>query len=268
MLEIRTIRDSVVVGGKIRLDALGGVPPYTFTLVGSGDGGSIANGFYIAPFSAAQGLQEVQVQDNSGATATKAIYISDHLQLIAAIIREEMALSADQVFLYNEKYTIPKDSRIYVVIGYQGIKTIGNNERFNDGFSAQYISSQAQISIDIMSKSFDVLARKDEVILALNSQLSKTVQYVNGFKIASVPVSMNDVSGIDGTLIPYRFNATINIHYTKSKVQEVGFFDTFRTTVFPENAPSVEVDLRTDVALLLLEDGGLFLLENDQGFII
>lgn len=235
MLEIRTISDSIVTGGKLRLDAVGGVAPYSFSLTGDGDGGSIVNSsFYLAPFASNNGFQEIQVTDSNNATAKKTIYLSDYAQVVCNIIKEFMGLEDDQVYVYNEKFIIPKDNRLYVSVGYSGIKTIGNNSNFNDGIESQYITSQAQLNINIMSKNFVILSRKEEVLLALKSSVSQRYQYLNNFRIASVPTTTNDVSGVDGALISYRFNSTINIIYTKFLSRNIDYFDDFEKSIITE----------------------------------
>lgn len=231
MLEIFASSNEIITSGKVRIEASGGTAPYTFSLLSGGDGGSIQNGFYFAPRHNPKGFQKIRVTDSNGARKDLTIFILDQLQVVCSVIREYMGLQQDQVYVYNQKFIIPKDNRLYVSVGLQSSKIIGNNSVFKNGEESQYITVQAGLSINVMSKSLQAVMLKDDVIMALRSNASQRAQYKNGIRIFAIPTTINDVSGLDGALIPYRFNVSINIMYSIKNKESVDYYDDFERTL-------------------------------------
>lgn len=212
-------------------DASGGTPPYTFTVLEGGAGGSIdSDGLYTAP--AGYGIDIVQVEDSLGSFAQTKIVVDSPIQLMCDIIQNQMGLSPGQVYVYNQKINIPTDNKIYIAVGVISCKPFSNsNKSYGVGSGFQSIQStnfQATLSVDILSKSIDALNRKEEIILALMSQYSETQQELNGFYIAKISSAFVNLSEIDGAAIPYRFNISINIQYQITKTQPVDYFDSFQ----------------------------------------
>jgi hypothetical protein len=215
-------------GNKIRLEASGGTVPYTYSLAPDGDGGSIlTGGYYQASLSLIKGYQTIIVTDNLGATAEKTIYILSQPQLLCQIIKTFMGLSDDQVYLYNQKFDYPKDNRIYVAVKIQTIKPFGSSSKYYGTYEELSTNVMASLSIDIMSKSMEALTRKEEVILALRSQISQRIQVDNSFKVGELPTSFTDLSQIEGSAIPYRFNISVNMHYALMVTKNTDYYENF-----------------------------------------
>ena len=88
----------------------------------------------------------------------------------------------------------------------------------------------AQISIDIMGRSFDVITRKEEIIQAMNSTIAKELQITKGIMIAGTPLSVNDVSFLDGAAINYRFQFIFQVQYFLSTTKTIdNYYNQFRT---------------------------------------
>jgi hypothetical protein len=87
----------------------------------------------------------------------------------------------------------------------------------------------ATLSIDIISRSTQALLRKEEVLMALNSNYSEYQQEANSFYIGRLPVGAQfvNLSQIDGAAIPYRFNISINMQYFSRRIKPVDYFDEF-----------------------------------------
>jgi hypothetical protein len=142
-----------------------------------------------------------------------------------------MDLDADQVYLYNTKLTLPPDSRMYVAIGVFYQRAFGSSNSL-DGSGAgleevKSVNMMAALKVNIMSRSTDALFRKEEIALALQSNYSQRQQAKNAFKVADLPEQFQDLSEIDGSAIPYRFETTVKIQYAEIKRKEIEYYDDF-----------------------------------------
>ena len=152
------------------------------------------------------------------------------LQLLAEVIRNQMSLTDDQVYLWDQKINIPTDSRLYVAVSSSTPKPFGNSSVINSaGMELQSANFQALVGIDILSRSNEALLRKEEVILALGSIYSQQQQQINSFYIAKQSVGFVNISEIDGQAIPYRYNILISIQYMVQQSRAGSYFDNFAT---------------------------------------
>lgn len=159
------------------------------------------------------------------------IMVGTPIFLLADIIRREMGLTQDQVWLWDQKFNIPTDEKLYVAIRFLSAKPFGNSNRFlgseEDGEAVQSVNMNALMSIDIFSRSAIARDRKEEIILALQSDYAQRQQELNSFYVAKLSSGFVDLSQIDGPAIPYRFNITVNMQYFVKKRKSVPYFDTF-----------------------------------------
>lgn len=212
--------------------ASGGTAPYVYSIAPGGVGGSIdpSTGLYTSPASG-YGDDTVIATDSLAATASLDIFVGDALSLVCDIIKNQMGLADDQVYLWNQKFDITPDSRLYVVIGIIACKPFGN-VNFQDGSgsglaSIQSLNMLATLSIDIFSRSTEALTRKEEVIMALKSNYAESQQEINSFGLGVLPTGFVNVSDEQGSAILYRFNISINLQYTVSKTQAVDYYDNY-----------------------------------------
>lgn len=139
-----------------------------------------------------------------------------------------MGLSDGQIWLKNQKAPLQKDKSLSITVGFMSsAKPIGITKVNVDGVETSSVTQYAIITIDIFGNTDEVINRKEEIIMALNSSISNEMQNKYGMKISSHPLTFNDVSGIDGAAIPYRFQFTFALHFIKSKKTSFDEFDTF-----------------------------------------
>jgi len=227
MLELKTNSRYIVRGGQIQVEPTGGVAPYTYLVVSdpTPNGTIDANGVYTA--GQEFGADTIQVIDANSDTAMVDVVVVNHFELVAAIINKEMGLGPNQVYIYNQKFIIPKDDKIYVSIGILSTRPFSNVNRFKDGKSEQSATFRTALDINIMSVSPDILSRKEEVILALNSDYSRRMQTLNSFHIAPLSSQFTNVSSVEGPSIPFRFNINVNMTYAISSKKETECYDNY-----------------------------------------
>lgn len=210
--------------------ATGGTPPYVYSIVSGGGSVNSATGLFTAPNTPATVVVKAVDADLEEATVT--INVMGAVKLFADVIKTFMGLADDQVYLYNQKFKIPPDDRIYIAIKYPEAKPFANNTKY-DGTGAGLVAQQtthfnATIMVDIMSKSTAALERKEEVVLALTSDYSKRQQQLNAFSIARMSQRIVALNELEGDAIPYRFNLSVGLQYAFRKLSATEYFDNFQ----------------------------------------
>lgn len=218
----------------------GGTGAMTYSVVAGGAGGTInaTTGFYTAPATVpvnpSQSSDTIMVTDSASptpATATATIMVGNTLDLVCDIIQHELGLASGRVFQWNGKIFQPTDQSMYVVIAVPGIKPFANTTKPKDGDwanSEQCAYLMATLDINVISRNTEASRRAPEVIMALLSQYSQAQQENNSFHIGRLPTRINDLSGIDGAAIPYRYQFSVNVQYSEKKIKADDLFDTFQ----------------------------------------
>lgn len=218
--------------------AIAGTPPYTYSVLPGGSGGSIdpSTGVYTAPDvlnpNPALNFDTIQVTDSLLITATATIKVGNALMLLCDVLQSELGLAEGQVYLWDQKINTPNDSRMYVVIRAMHPKAFSNINKFDgDTLSSVQTTNFAVLcSVDIFSRGTEARDRKEEVVMALNSDYAQTQQGANSFYIAKLPATpMVDISMIDGAAIPYHYNISVNIQYFVRKTKAVDYYSNFPT---------------------------------------
>lgn len=210
--------------------ATGGTGPYIYSIVSGGGSVNATTGLFTAPNAPAKVI--LKAVDSLAVEATVTIEVMTPIKLFADVIKTFMGLADDQVYLYNQKFKIPPDDRLYIAIKYPEAKPYANNTKY-DGSGAGLVAQQtthfnATIMVDIMSKSTAALERKEEVVLALTSDYSKRQQQLNAFAIARMPQRVVALNELEGDAIPYRFNLSVGLQYAFRKLSNTAYIDNFQ----------------------------------------
>jgi hypothetical protein len=187
----------------------------------------------------ARGLTVVRATDSLLATADAQVFTGMPLELLIDILKTELGLAQDHVYLWDQKIFAPSDAGLFVAVSVLNVKPFSNVRRY-DGSGAgldalQSMNVQAQIQLDILSRDLSAVLRKEEVLLALNSVYAEQQQALNSFRVFGLAPQFTNLSNIEGAAIPYRFSISINMQYAVVKNQSVPYYDQF-------TAPSVTID--------------------------
>jgi hypothetical protein len=161
------------------------------------------------------------------------------LQVLVDIIRREMCLKADQVVIYNQRWIIPNDSRVYVSLHLLGSKPYGVNRGYSSQSflnpsdqtvttvlnEEQSINTADMISVHVTGYGDTARVRRNEVMFALHSTYAEQKMEQYGFSIGQVPTSFADVSEAMGTAYLYRYAITFNVLYAQGVTKPVDYFD-------------------------------------------
>lgn len=168
------------------------------------------------------------------------LYPLNPLEAICDILQSEMALQTGQVYFYNSKIQPIIDDRLYVAVGMGAIRPFSNISKMVPvvgGFTEELtVNAWAEVTIDLLSKSEVAMDVKESVIMALGSNYAKQVQEAQGMLIARISTSFANLSELEGSTIPYRFQITVPIQYKTTKTKPIPFYDTFPAYEIKTNA--------------------------------
>lgn len=223
----------------------GGMEPYLYEVLPGGAGGTIdpTTGMYTAPLTAssdpALAYDTIRVTDYADVTATAQILVGSPLLLFTEIIQQEMGLEQNRVILWDQKLFQPRDTGLWVSVSVPSCKPFANVKSHaangDDLESNQYVCMQATVVVDITSRGPAARDRKEEIVLAVMSDYAERQQTANSFYISKTPTPFINLSQLDGTAIPYRYQISFKMIYTVAKTQPVEFFDQFEE-------PTLDVD--------------------------
>jgi hypothetical protein len=159
------------------------------------------------------------------------------IQIIADILQNALQLDSEHISIYNQRNPIPVDDKLFVSVGMMGWQVFGNNKKYNGtsglvADASQYI--QELISIEAFSRSTEAIRRVPEIVGAFNTTYATQQQETIGFKLATVPMTMNDTSFLEGTSILYRVSMTVRVLRAYSKQDAVEYYDTFSRETYTE----------------------------------
>lgn len=235
---IRQNLTAIGPGVKTPFLASAGTSPYTYSVIAGGAGGTInaSTGLYTAPLILSddplKSFDTISVTDSSmvPVVVTTTINVLSPIQLLLNVIGHEMSLSPDQLHVFNQKFDIPKDSRIYISAMSISSKPFGNSNRTVSGSGVDSVQSsnvRDLIQLDIMSRSISALRRKEEILMSFASTYAQQQMQANSFYIAILTQNFLNLSAQDGAAIPYRFNISVGLQYFIKKTTAVPYFDDF-----------------------------------------
>jgi len=153
-------------------------------------------------------------------------------QILCDIIRTTLNFSDDQIWIYNQRRSIPEDKRLYVIVGLISVQAYGNNVHhpvdINGNLTDQITTYvQETISIDLFSYTTASITQYSNIFGSLRSTYSQQIQEQYGIKIAEIPVSINDVSAVEGAALLYRLSITLQVLRKYDILVVNQYYDTF-----------------------------------------
>lgn len=156
--------------------------------------------------------------------------------LIAGLLRAYMELTTEQVVVYNQKWKIPNDDRLYITVSSIGPnKSYGATVAQADGPDKQNpalietvaVATREMIAIDIYSRGQGAVDRKEEILMALASSPMQQLCEEYAIKVARIPLTFADLSGIEGVARLNRFHLAFAVLRTRTKSTAIVYYDQF-----------------------------------------
>ena len=164
--------------------------------------------------------------------------MSEPIKEICNILKNDLGLSNEQIWIYNQKRDIPNDFGVYYVVNYLGQRIIGNTRKEiateNGLMEYQSVHVLANFSVDVLSRSNKAREMKDQVLMSLNSTYSQQVQEANSFQIARNSFQVTNTSEVEGVAELSRYSISFNVTYMAGRSKSIEYFDTFTKEVITE----------------------------------
>lgn len=228
--------ENIDKGVPMPLVPIDGTAPYTL-VVTEGSGTIDSNNVFV---STSYGKNVITLTDSDSNELTKTIWVSTPHQLVLDIIRTEMDYDEDQTHLWNQKWDIGKDDRVYVILkvlrpNVIGSKVIHEQNEAGDYEEIKTITKNDLLSIDILSHGMQAFYDQDHILMALKSDYAERQMNLNGFYIANQPQMSASLTELDGAAIPFRYNFNLALTYSNKQVKTALYYENF-------NQPSIIKD--------------------------
>lgn len=159
-------------------------------------------------------------------------------EYIVDIIRKEMNLSQQNIWIHSQNRKIPPQSQeLYVTVGCVDFLPISSKSTFKFvdatetvdayGNEIQTVYGRASVQIDILSRSLEARIRRAELLMALNSYYSKEIQEKHQFRIFELPSRFINTSSLEGGSEINRFSLIIRAMISQDKEKPTSYYDTF-----------------------------------------
>lgn len=160
-------------------------------------------------------------------------------QILCDIISKVGNIPPEQIWIWNQRRKIPEDKNLYVVVGVTALKVYSNMLKTvpivggMQDQGSQYL--QETMSIDMFSYTPAAVQAIPTVLGALRSTYSQQQQEALGLKIAEVPISVNDVSDIEGAAMLFRISIALNVLRKYDTLTATQYYDSFDLHLLTEN---------------------------------
>lgn len=157
------------------------------------------------------------------------------------LIRQGLGLAEDQVILANERFRMPGDQRLYVMVQLLGAKLFGSKAQYENDPNTSGLSEVRGCNVQeihqVMAYSLGGAARQRywEIPVALSGNLAQQRMERYSFRIGQLPTSMTEVSLQDGAGRLNRYSMTFQVLGAYRTQLAVDYFDTFRSPLLTTN---------------------------------
>lgn len=179
-------------------------------------------------------------------------------QIIIDILKQEMGLENERIWVRDQNRKIGYDTGIYVTAGMVD-ETILSAIKYTEEYEippippatdptiglrqVTQVVSRENVQIDIFSRDNSAILRRWEIVAAMNSYYSSQKQEENTFKIFRTPSNFVNTSGAEGGSNINRYSIVMACHVWYNKTNELptyDYYDDFKTRV--DDANTIDQD--------------------------
>lgn len=157
------------------------------------------------------------------------------LKSICRLLKDYLQLDDEHIYLYCNKWVIPKDGKLCVVVGTGQEIPYHSSTRVEGLEEENTILSTCTLNIDVFSINREALYRKNEILMALNTSEAQNLFSRYGFYVPKIPQSFNQVNELDGATLLTRYNISFNMFYKTSKKYKSNYIETSDYKLFVNN---------------------------------
>lgn len=178
--------------------------------------------------------------------------------IIRDIIKKEIGLADDNIWISSQNKVIPNDSEeLFVIVGLSDAVTMSNNSytdfssETQDYKQVQELQVRENIQVEILSRNDLAFRQRWLVLSALTSTYAKQVQEENSFKLGRISTSFVNTSETEGAEQLNRFSIVIPCIVWYRNIVDVSSDEYFETFPF-----------RADTEKTIDQDDGLIEIPN------
>jgi len=154
------------------------------------------------------------------------------LDVLCDLIKDQMDLPNDSVWIYNQKWMIPSKPGLYVEVALRGTHPFGSNSQHQDDEAGnfteyQFVNVQETYGITLYSRDESAITRAHEVVMALSGVLSQQLQETYNFHIGPLPPEFRDTSEVEASARLFRQELIFNAIRSYTKTRVISYFDKF-----------------------------------------
>jgi len=159
------------------------------------------------------------------------------MKALCALLESQLQLAPNHVFIYNQKYDIPVDDGLYAYVGFQRSVPFASSRKeenvpatdTTDAYlqEVQTMNVREFYTINLYSRSASARQRNHEIIFALHSIQCEQLQERYAFKMGYLPMSMHDVSHVEGAAIINRYQLTFSLLRAYTRTRPIEYYSTF-----------------------------------------
>ena len=179
-------------------------------------------------------------------------------QILCDVFKKCMKLSSDQIWIANQRIEIPKDKRLYVVVGLMSVVPYGNNNvRLASSGTTDNLSQYVKemITIDLLSYEQDVYERYHQILGSLMSTYAERIQETYALRFFPISNNISDVSNVEGPTMLNRLSILLHTLRKYDMILDIdNYYDNFEDPI----SESSDSDLDSDSS----DSNGLRILTN------
>ena len=155
------------------------------------------------------------------------------IDVVCQLLKSQLDLTDEQVWIYNQKRDIPRGSGLYIEVEFLsskpfGVRTHCDNDEYGNFTEYQSSAVQETYAIRLFSRDESALSRAWEAHLALTGVASQQLQEQYCFKLADLPMSFSDESFLEASARLFRQGITFNALRAYHKQRIISYYDRFQ----------------------------------------
>ncbi len=144
-----------------------------------------------------------------------------------------MDVPKGRVYLYNQKWDIPPDDKLFICVNYTGEKvfsstyTTENNPVTGNLDETKTTNVRETYTVNLFSRNAEAVQRKHEVTFAIHSTAAQQLAEKYSLQFAPVPSSVVDTSSLEASAELNRTSITLHVLRAYSQSNACQFYYSF-----------------------------------------
>lgn len=160
------------------------------------------------------------------------------IKIIGDIIKNYLNLNDNQILIYNQDFKIPATKGLFILLQYNTSQPYSVVNKFipaaieiEGAEESVSVLMKEDYTINVVSKNDEARQRKEEILMAFNSNYSQEQQGLYQFQIAKISNSFINISELEGAGMLNRFAINISLLAHYNRINDIAYYDTFTNQI-------------------------------------